>query len=241
LHLFARGAAAVAGCFEETGYHLRRRDLQLTGMPLRAELEQAAAHPTLVRQPDNVFTVLVMGGSGGARTLNEIVPDALADVGREGGPLRVIHLSGRAAEAEVRAAYARAGVAAEVHGFTLDMAALYGQASLAICRAGAATCAELGAFGVPALLVPYPFAARDHQMANARAMEKTGAADVVADRDLSPAWLAAYLRASRSDPARLQRMSAAARARGRPRGTLALADLVEQCGRQHGGSRATDG
>lgn len=229
IQLFARRAAAVGGCFEETGYHLKRRDVVLTGMPLRAELEEAAAADA--GPPPEPFTLLVMGGSGGARTLNETVPAALGELGRRGLRPRIVHLSGRAGEAVVRETYARLGLAAEVHGFTHDMAGLYRRAHLALCRSGAATCAELGAFGVPALLVPYPFAVRNHQMANARALEKAGAADVVPDADLSVAWLADYLAERMRQPERLRAMGAAARHHGRARGTAALADLVESCGR----------
>ncbi len=230
VQLFARGAAAVGVCFEETGYHLKRRDVVLTGMPLRAELEEAAADPVASRR-EEPFLALVMGGSGGARTLNEVVPEALASVMRSGRPLRIVHLSGRAAEASVRARYQQLGVEAEVRGFTHEMVALYRRASLVICRSGAATCAELGAFGLPALLVPYPHAVRNHQMANARAMERAGAADVVADADLKAAWLAEYVRERMAHPERLQAMGAAARQQGCARGTAALADLVETCGR----------
>ena len=230
IQLFARGAAAVGGCFEETGYHLKRRDVVLTGIPLRAELEQAAGQP-YDRPAGAPFTLLIMGGSGGARTLNEVAPLALAKAVRRNPPMRIIHLTGRAGEASVMETYARLGLTAEVLGFTHDMVQLYRQASLAICRSGAATCAELGAFGVPALLVPYPFAVRNHQMANARAMEKVGAADVVADADLTAAWLAEYLGERMAHPERLRAMGEAARQHGRAQGTAALADLVESCGR----------
>ena len=230
VQLFARGAAAVGGCFEETGYHLKRRDVVITGLPLRAELEQAASRPA-TRLPGQRFSLLIMGGSGGARSLNEIIPAALPEVLARGVELDIVHLTGRAGEDKVRALYRQLGLTADVRGFTHDMAALYHRADLAICRSGAATCAELGAFGVPALLVPYPFAVRDHQMANARALEKSGAADVVADRDLSAAWLASYLAERMAHRERLQAMGEAARAHGRARGTAALADLVEACGR----------
>ena len=232
VQFFARRAAAVGGCFEETGYHLKRRDLVLTGMPLRADLEQAAVRQR-EQSGEGPFTLLVMGGSGGARRLNEVAPKALAELARSGAPVAVVHLTGRSGEEAVRAAYRACGLEAEVHGFTHDMAALYARASLALCRSGAATCAELAAFGVPALLVPYPFAVRQHQLANARAMEKSGLADVVADGELNPAWLVSYLRARQADPQRLLQMRAAARSHGRVNGASALADLVEKCGRAH--------
>ncbi len=226
--LFSRFAKAVGISFDGTSFYLKRARLVQTGLPLRCEIEEAAA-----ALPPRTFraegcSVLVMGGSGGAQRLNQEVPPALVAVAREMPGLRIIHLTGRSGEEAVRALYTQAGVAADVRGFTHEMAALYGQADFAISRSGAASCAELSAFGLPALLVPYPFAIADHQQENARAMEKTGAADVVADADISAAWLTEYLLARLRDPAKREQMSRAARARAQRSGAAALADLVER-------------
>lgn len=225
---FARRAKAVGVSFDGTSFYLKRATLVHTGMPLRREIEEAAA-----AQPPRVFrenrcTVLVMGGSAGARKLNQEAPAALAMVAHKVPGLRVIHLTGRAGEVEVRALYRQLGLDADIRAFTHDMAELYVQADFSISRSGAASCAELSAFGVPSLLVPYPYAVADHQLQNARAMEKTGAADVVADKDLSSFWLAEYLQARLCDPAKRQQMSRAARACAQRSGTAALADLVER-------------
>jgi UDP-N-acetylglucosamine--N-acetylmuramyl-(pentapeptide) pyrophosphoryl-undecaprenol N-acetylglucosamine transferase len=101
---------------------------------------------------------------------------------------------------------------------------------LAICRSGAASCAELSAFGVPALLVPYPYATHDHQTANARAMERLGAADVVPEEFLTVSWLQDYLGECMRSPRRLERMRAATLQRAHERGAEELANLVEQVG-----------
>jgi UDP-N-acetylglucosamine--N-acetylmuramyl-(pentapeptide) pyrophosphoryl-undecaprenol N-acetylglucosamine transferase len=130
----------------------------------------------------------------------------------------------------VRKRYAEAGVPHEVHAFTHEMPALYAAADLAVCRSGAATCAELSLFGVPALLIPYPHAARNHQMENARAMERSRAADVVAEHDLGTGWLARYIAHLIEHPERLQRMSEATRGRVQGSAADALADLVERVG-----------
>lgn len=122
-------------------------------------------------------------------------------------------------------------VNADVIAFSNAMAPLYHAADLAICRAGAATCAELTYFGVPALFVPYPLAAADHQTANARALEKRGAADVVAEANLTPEWLAGYLAQTFRQPERLARMREAMQKKGVPDATQALATLVEQAAR----------
>ncbi len=228
VRLFSRYASAVAGSFEETRFYLRRKDLVVTGMPVRREIEEAAlAHPPR-SSPQDVFTVLVMGGSRGAHRLNELVSESIAQIHAQGHALRVIHLTGFADEAAMREAYAKAGANADVRGFAADMPALYAAADLAICRSGAATCAELAAFALPALLVPYPFAANDHQTANARAMEKAGAVDVVPEHDLGVPWLVDYIVGCMRSPARLAKMSAAFRSRATPSAAESLADLLLQ-------------
>ena len=230
ISLFARHAAAVAACFEETRYHLRRREIVITGMPLRRGIVEAAAASHRERGPDHVFTVLVMGGSRGAHAVNDLVSGGMVRARKRGMKFRVLHLTGATDEEKIRTRYSDAGVNAEVHAFTHDMPALYDAADLAICRAGAATCAELSEFGVPALLIPYPHAARDHQMANARAMERAKTVDVVPEHDLGTGWLAQYLSHCMENPSRLKRMGEASRARVTGSGAEALADLVERVG-----------
>ncbi len=221
-------AAAVAAVFEETRAYLRRRRLFITGMPLRAELVRAAAEGRPDRAPNGPFTVLVAGGSRGARRLNELASQALPRAFERGLSLRVIHLAGTEQEASVREVYRQAGLPHEVHAFCHDMGEAYRRADLAICRAGASTCAELLAFGLPALLVPFPFAIRHHQSANARAMERMGAADWVEEADCEEDWLVEYVVGQARAPERLARMRTAARGRARLDAANALAELVEK-------------
>ena len=108
------------------------------------------------------------------------------------------------------------------------MEEVYLDVDLALCRSGAATCAELAAFGVPALLIPYPFAVRDHQMSNARVMQDSGAADVVAQDDLTATWLRDYLVSVSQKPARLERMAEAMKKRAQTNAAEQLADLLEK-------------
>ena len=162
---------------------------------------------------------------------DEVATRAISESYQLGHKIQVIHLSGKDDEAAVRAAYKEARVPGVVYAFTQDMASIYCSADLAICRSGASTCSELSAFGVPALLVPYPHAANDHQTANARAMEKIGAADVVPESGLSIEWLKDYIAQSILSPGRLARMSAASKARVLGRAAEALADLVVDVGR----------
>lgn len=230
VRLFAGGAAAVATGFEETRYHLPRGQLTVVGMPLREELTEAIAGlPPRADGGPSPFRLLVTGGSMGARRLNDVMVDTLGRLMKTGAAFHVTHLTGIQDESAVREGYRAAGVSADVIAFTTYMAPLYHAADLAVCRAGAATCAELAFFGLPALFVPYPRAAMDHQTANARALEKRGAADVVDESALSPGWLVAYLAQTMKHPERLQRMRAAAEREGVRNGTHALASLVESC------------
>jgi UDP-N-acetylglucosamine--N-acetylmuramyl-(pentapeptide) pyrophosphoryl-undecaprenol N-acetylglucosamine transferase len=240
ISLFAGRAAAVAGSFEETRFYLRRKEIVITGMPVRRDVEQSARSGA--HQADHErFTILVMGGSRGAHRLNDIASAAIARVHAGGHLVKVIHLAGTADETAVRKVYESAGVCHEVHGFAQDMGAIYAATDLAICRSGAATCAELSVFAVPSLLVPYPFAANDHQTMNAKALEKVGAADVVPEHDLSVAWLSDYVVNCLREPGRLARMSAAVRSRAAGSAAEALADLVVNVGETRRGSAPQPG
>ena len=175
-----------------------------------------------------IFTLLVMGGSRGAHRLNEVVSQAILRLHREGNPLQVIHLAGPTDEASIRQVYQQAGVLHAVFGFLHDMPQAYRMASLAICRSGASTCAELSCYGVPALLVPYPFAIHQHQAANADALSSAGAADICDEQILTVDWLVGYVVGLMHDPARLALMRASALRRVTNNPAAALADLVEE-------------
>ena len=228
--LFSRWATAVAGSFEETRFYLRRKDLVVTGMPIRKDLEKAAKSAPPHESGRDLFTVLVMGGSRGAHRLNDLASAAMVQIHKAGHRIRVIHLTGIVDENAIRKNYQDAGVAAVVSAFEQDMAPIYTTTDLAICRSGASTCAELSDFAVPALQIPYPDATNDHQMVNARAMEKSGAVDVVPERDLSLSWLVDYIVGCMQTPGRLARMSAATRSRAMQSAAESLATLVVKVG-----------
>src|SRR5262249_43665365 len=160
--------------------------------------------------------LLVFGGSAGAHRLNEAVLAAMPALRSASAQLRITHQTGAADLERVRAGYAAVGVTARVDPFIDDMGAAYGAADLVVSRAGAMSCAELTARGLPAILVPYPFAADDHQRLNAEVLAHAGAAEVVLDRDLTGDRLAATLRALLDDPGRRTAMANASRSLGRP-------------------------
>jgi UDP-N-acetylglucosamine--N-acetylmuramyl-(pentapeptide) pyrophosphoryl-undecaprenol N-acetylglucosamine transferase len=136
--------------------------------------------------------LLVVGGSLGARALNDIVPRALALLPQAERPL-VIHQSGAAQIEALRANYAAAGLQARLTPFIDDTAQAFADADLVICRAGASTVTEIAAVGAAALFVPFPSAVDDHQTGNARYLVDHAAGWLVAQPDLSPQWLADML------------------------------------------------
>jgi UDP-N-acetylglucosamine--N-acetylmuramyl-(pentapeptide) pyrophosphoryl-undecaprenol N-acetylglucosamine transferase len=172
------------------------------------------------------FSLLVFGGSAGARRINFAVLDALKELGDLKEKLWVTHQTGQADYPAVREAYATLPFEAEVTPFIERMDEAYAGADLVLCRAGATTVAELTAFGKAAILVPYPFAIYDHQRENAQALQARGAAEMILDRELNGPIVAARLRAFLSDRGRLDGMAAAARALGRPD---AAARIVDEC------------
>lgn len=171
--------------------------------------------------------VAVLGGSQGSRALNEAFVAAAPEIGRVG--VQVLHLIGRGNDRGwVESAYAAAGVRARVEEYCERMGELYAATDLAVCRAGGTTIAELTAVGVPAVLVPYPRAAEDHQRANARALAARGAAVVVEESELGPGRIAEVLADVLGDPARIESMRSAARAVGRPSAALRLAEEIRR-------------
>ncbi|MFQ5457655.1 MAG: undecaprenyldiphospho-muramoylpentapeptide beta-N-acetylglucosaminyltransferase [Myxococcota bacterium] len=182
-----------------------------TGNPVRAEVGETPA-----RGPGGTFTLLVFGGSQGARRINEALTAALALLGEAARDWRFVHQTGPADLEKVREAYGAIGLTADTAAFFDDMPSRYRNADLVLCRAGATTIAELAGAGRGAILVPYPFAADDHQAANARMLERAGAAVTILEKDLSPAGLADLLREIAGDPARAREMGRRARAQARP-------------------------
>jgi UDP-N-acetylglucosamine--N-acetylmuramyl-(pentapeptide) pyrophosphoryl-undecaprenol N-acetylglucosamine transferase len=193
----------------------------VTGNPVRGGFAKLA--PKWHVPP---LTLLVFGGSQGARIINKTLVDALP---RLPGPdrLRIVHQTGPAARDEVATRYAAAGRPAEVLAFLDDMESRFAQADLVLCRSGATTAAELTAAGKAAVLVPFALAADDHQASNARALESAGAARMIEEKDLTGERLAAVLDELLADPARLTAMEQAARSLARPDAAARVADLLE--------------
>jgi UDP-N-acetylglucosamine--N-acetylmuramyl-(pentapeptide) pyrophosphoryl-undecaprenol N-acetylglucosamine transferase len=158
-----------------------------------------------------------MGGSQGAAAINERLPSAVARLFARGRSVRVVHQAGRERQDAVRAAYERERVdGATVVGFIDDVATAITDADLVVARAGAVTLAEITAIGRPAVLVPFPHAADDHQAKNAAALERRGAAVAVPQSEADPAILAQAMDRLLGDEAACRAMAGASRAQGMP-------------------------
>ena len=194
------------------------------GNPVRRQIQAVAEPAQRFATRSGTARVLVIGGSQGARALNERVPEALALMPAARRP-EVRHQAGRTLEL-ARAAYERASVPASVEAFIEDMASAYAWADLVVCRAGASTIAELAAAGCGAVLVPFAAAVDDHQTRNAEYLVSRGAALRIAEKELGAQRLADILRELLDDRPRLLRMAQAARAAAWPQAETKIADAV---------------
>ena len=169
-------------------------------------------------------TLLVFGGSLGARRINFAVIDALKLLGDLAGQLDIVHQTGQADLAAVRHGYDALSFTAEVTPFIDRMDEAYARADLVLCRAGAATVAELTAYGKAAILVPYPYAIYDHQRGNAAALQDEGAAEMILDQELTGERLAERIRYYFAAPQRIEAMAEKAKSMGRPEAAVRIVD-----------------
>lgn len=203
-------ARRVCTTFLQSAEYFPAGKVVQTGNPVRRFAAMAAA------PPHAGFALLVFGGSQGAHRLNEAMAAGAARLVELVPDIHVVHQTGVADAAKLRARYAEVGIRAEVHEFIDDMGNAYAAADLVVCRAGATTLAELTVLGKPAVLVPYPFAADDHQRANATVLEERGAARMILDAELTGEGLAEIIGELARDRGRLSAMAAAARGLGVP-------------------------
>ena len=218
--MVARFVSAAAVHFEQTADHFR--NAVVTGVPVRPAFFQIPKKSYSPGSP----TLLVFGGSQGARAINQAVIGSLPELKRRLPGLHVIHQTGEREYNETQAAYARVAIDCEVHKFIDDMPSFFARADLVLCRSGASTVAEIAAAGKPAIFVPFPRAADDHQRRNAEAMEQANAAVVLEETRLDEVWLIDTIEALLEDPARLGRMSDAARAMSHPNAAKEIAELA---------------
>jgi len=225
--MVAKFVSGAAVHFEETAKYFRHAEV--TGVPVRQAFFEIAP------KRGGVPTVLVFGGSQGAHAINEAMMRCLPVLLREAPGIHIIHQTGERDYNDALTAYQRIGESAagfkfEVSKFIEDMPAAFSRADLVVCRSGASTVAEIAAAGKPAVFVPFPRAADDHQRVNAEALARHGAAVVVEESKLEGVWLAETIAALLQDSRRLRQMSQAARELAHPNAALEIAAMAARVG-----------
>ncbi|WP_137191041.1 undecaprenyldiphospho-muramoylpentapeptide beta-N-acetylglucosaminyltransferase [Stenotrophomonas rhizophila] len=198
---------------------------EAVGNPVRAEIAAIASPDVRLANRQGPLSLLVLGGSQGARVLNNAVPKALAALG-SAVAIDVRHQSGEKLHAEAVSAYQDAGVTARVDAFIADMAEAFAWADLVVCRAGASTLAELCAVGVGSVLVPFAAAVDDHQTRNAEYLVDRGAAVLLKQDETLATHLEGVLRDLSENSARRMQMANAARALAKVDAAERIADII---------------
>jgi len=219
----ARFVSGAAVHFGETAKYFRHAEV--TGVPVRQAFFEIPVLETN-KKHGGTPTLLVFGGSQGAHAINEAMIRCLPELLRQAPGIHIIHQTGERDYNDARAAYKVLGESAEVFKFIEDMPAAFGRADLVVCRSGASTVAEITAAGKPAIFVPFPRAADDHQRVNAEALARVGAAVVVEESKLEGVWLAETIAALLGDPRRLHVMSEAARGLAHPNAARDIAGMA---------------
>lgn len=229
-----RYSKAICCQFEQTREHIAKdhqSKMQVTGCPIRPEMEmlpgRAEAAARLGLTP-NLLTLVVTGASQGAQTINEAILALLPQISFQGW--QVLHLAGREHAQAVTVAYRERSMAARVIDFTPDMADVWAVADLVVSRAGASTCAELTACGIPSILMPYPFHKDMHQRQNAKVLADAGAAvlmDDEKDAGKNSEKLMAILEPLLRDSSKRQAMGAAAKSIGVPHAAKRVAEVLK--------------
>lgn len=203
-----------------------------TGLPVRQHIVDRLRH--MERNDGPPWVLLIMGGSQGARRINELVMEMLPLLRASGVALHCIHQTGaHADDIAIARAYAAAGVSAEVHPFIEQMESVYVRAHLAISRSGASSLSELALAGVPAIVVPFPFAADDHQTKNAEFYVRAGAMRMLAERDATSAKLAEYVLPLLRQPEALRAMREQLRGCARPDAARAVVEVAMRVTDEH--------
>jgi len=208
--------------FEETERYFPKKKVFVTGNPIRKQIACAG----MDRGQNERFTLLIFGGSAGARRINEAMMEALNLLDEIRTVLKIFHQAGGEDTHRLSKAYEEKGFDAQVKPFFDDMGEYYRLADLVVCRAGAGTVAELAACGRAALLIPYPYAAHNHQWINAQKLVDMGAARAIRDGDLNGRSIAEGILHLYHHPEERMRMENSIRSLGRPR---AAQEIVEGC------------
>jgi len=214
--------------FADSRYYFPEGKTAVTGNPVRISfLKEAKENQTLkAKHPERPFTILIFGGSQGARAINRKVVESLDSLLTLRGDIHFIHQTGESDQQFVEEEYRKRGFSAEVYPFIIDMAETYTRADLLLCRAGATSLAEITAVGKASLLIPLPSAAGDHQTKNALLMEKAGATVMLPERSLNGPKLAQEIGRLYSERETIRKMEAASASLGRKDAASTIVDLI---------------
>jgi UDP-N-acetylglucosamine--N-acetylmuramyl-(pentapeptide) pyrophosphoryl-undecaprenol N-acetylglucosamine transferase len=199
---------------------------EVTGLPVRQEFFDLSQ-----KRREETVSVLITGGSRGSRRLNQATRESWPLFRNACFPVRLLHQTGSEEWAPLEREFAASGLEGKVVPFFDDMPAAFAAADVVVSRSGAGAVAELAAAGKPAILVPFPFAADDHQLRNAEAMVRAGAAKLVVDHEMTGERLFREVKALTAEPGLLNRMGEAARSFARPGAARRAADLLEEVSR----------
>ena len=211
--------------FPEAQSHFPRGRTEVTGLPVRPAFFDIEWRP-----PGDPFRILITGGSRGARALNRVVRESLPLFAASESRVEITLQTGPTEYEDLNAAFLGAGLPGRVTAFIEDMPAAYALADLVISRSGAGAVSELAAAGRPSVLVPFPYAADDHQTANAAAMQRAGAAVLIPEAEFTAQKLFETANELRARPETLKRMSSAACSLAKPGAAARAADLLEEYG-----------
>ncbi len=212
--------------FPETASYFRAGRTEITGLPIREEFFRIPPKPR-----NGPLHVLITGGSQGSRALNRIARESWPLLRESSVPVRMVLQTGPSECERLRGEFAQSGLEGEVVPFITAMPAAFEAADLVVCRSGAGTVSELAAAGRPSILVPFPFAADDHQTRNAEAMAQAGAARMVPEAQMNGAQLCALIRELAQDPEALPAMAQAARGLAKRGAAHRAAEIMEEVAR----------
>lgn len=219
--ILGRIANKIFIAFEKSKKYFPENKVEVTGNPVREEYYESK-----IKTKESRFNVLIFGGSRGAGTINHAMAQALDFLSEDKGSLHFIHQTGQEQFQTILAEYRAKNMSMEVSSFIFNMADFFQRSNLVICRAGATTIAELTACGKAAILIPFPYAANNHQQLNAELLVEEGAAIMIKDSELTGKKLAELIKELMRHPERINKME---RASARLAKKEAGKKIVDQC------------
>lgn len=221
--VLSRFVYAIITAFKNSYKYFKNRNVEWLGNPVRRQLFDNYLNDSI---DDNLFTVLIFGGSQGAHFVNNIAVEAMKIIAKRGESINITHQTGKRDYEDIKRKYSEAGLNAYVTEFIDDMSTAYRVADLVICRSGATSIAEITVCKKPSVLIPYPYAADDHQRLNAIELVNAGAAIMLEQKDITPEILAETIISLKRDPKRLKSMAEQAGKIAKPEAAREIMDFI---------------